>query len=548
MSIEQVGNALVFRAHFTNNGTNLTGATVTVTVYNETGTALVTGVAATEIGNGLYGYTLASTSVDAAGLYTAVFDAGTSNVDQRNIAGQWAVGVAGVENLNATVSSRLVGGSGNQTLLNRLDANISSRLVGGSGNQTLISNLVNLDATVSSRLPASNYTAPPSVADVWNSPTRTLSDYGTLVADTSQAVWNQSTRELTSLSDTIRENIGLSVWRSPSRELTTLGQTIADYIAGRVWAHGTREITDHTDAQLRLIGEQVWDSTNKQLSDLDNITSLQPEVLNAIAARVWAEATRTLSGISTDQADEIAARVWLVTDRIVTGLSTGARGHVGDAVWTRVGRTVDSVATIRIDNIVLDASEVFNALTANMTRTGSIGRFLVENIPAIYTRLGEPAGDSIADDISNISTSGGSGGSRGSGLTLIGGSSVGNTITGAPVDRLGFVNIRVGDDYLTADMRSFVWSLQGQEGLVGGTANFAVNNVRVATGLVTDGGTNTDGATVQRVTVEANRTQTMLLSGEVGTRRSYTVQITINGNLITTISGVANVLPTHPTT
>lgn len=103
--IENQGNALPFRVHYTNSGANATGLTVTVNVYDETGTAIVTGASATEIGSGLYGYSLASGSVDAAGLYTAVFDtAGT--VDQRNLAGQWHVDVGGIENLDAAVSSR----------------------------------------------------------------------------------------------------------------------------------------------------------------------------------------------------------------------------------------------------------------------------------------------------------------------------------------------------------------------------------------------------------------------------------------------------------
>ncbi len=67
MSIEQIGEPLTFVAHFTVATVAGTGLTITATVYQASdGATLVGPVAATEIGGGLYKYTL------AAGLNTLV--------------------------------------------------------------------------------------------------------------------------------------------------------------------------------------------------------------------------------------------------------------------------------------------------------------------------------------------------------------------------------------------------------------------------------------------------------------------------------------------
>ena len=106
MSIEQQGNALTFLAFYVETKLGKTGLTVTVDVYRN-GTEIVTAASATEHGDGLYAYTLASGSVNAEGLYAAVFKTATATVDQQHLPSLWIVGTAGVENLDAAVSTRL---------------------------------------------------------------------------------------------------------------------------------------------------------------------------------------------------------------------------------------------------------------------------------------------------------------------------------------------------------------------------------------------------------------------------------------------------------
>jgi hypothetical protein len=110
--LEQVNNALTFYAQFLVSGAAGTGLTITCTVYRgSTGATVVSAQAATEIGGGVYKYTLASGSVGAEDDYVAVFNEAAATADQSDVPSMWAVGRAGVENLDAAVSSRLASGS-----------------------------------------------------------------------------------------------------------------------------------------------------------------------------------------------------------------------------------------------------------------------------------------------------------------------------------------------------------------------------------------------------------------------------------------------------
>jgi len=120
MSIEQQGNALTFLAFYVETKLGKTGLTVTVDVYRN-GTEIVTAASATAVGDGLYSYTLASGSVNAEGLYAAVFKTATATVDQQHLPSLWIVGTGGIENLDAAVSTRTSGS------LTNLDAAVSTR-------------------------------------------------------------------------------------------------------------------------------------------------------------------------------------------------------------------------------------------------------------------------------------------------------------------------------------------------------------------------------------------------------------------------------------
>lgn len=193
--LEQVSTSVKFVAFFTASKTGKTGLTVTIDIYDPSGSQIVTGGSATAIGGGLYAYTL-STNNSAEGEYAAIFKTTDSTVDSQHIPSLWVLGRAGVENLDTTVSSRstLTAAQVNSeadsalsdvglttTITGRIDQAISTRLAAADYTaptsaptvtairQEMDSNstkLANLDATVSSRLASSAYSAAPTTAQI----------------------------------------------------------------------------------------------------------------------------------------------------------------------------------------------------------------------------------------------------------------------------------------------------------------------------------------------------------------------------------------------
>jgi hypothetical protein len=104
--LEQVSNSVKFLAFYTASKQGKTGLTVTVDLYDPSGTQIVTGGSATAVGGGLYSYTLTSNN-SSEGEYTAIFKTTDSTVDAQHIPSLWVLGRAGVENLDAATSTRL---------------------------------------------------------------------------------------------------------------------------------------------------------------------------------------------------------------------------------------------------------------------------------------------------------------------------------------------------------------------------------------------------------------------------------------------------------
>jgi hypothetical protein len=222
--LEQVSTSVKFLAFFTASKQGKTGLTVTIDIYNPSGSQIVTGASATALGGGLYSYTLSSDN-SSEGEYAAIFKTTDSTVDSQHIPSLWVLGRAGVENLDAATSSRLPSSSytapansdisaiksktdalpsdpadqslvesaisalsiptvvqirtemdSNSTKLANLDATISSRSTLTTGDlpsvpsaasvasavRAELTELSNLDASVSSRLADADYTAPTS--------------------------------------------------------------------------------------------------------------------------------------------------------------------------------------------------------------------------------------------------------------------------------------------------------------------------------------------------------------------------------------------------
>jgi hypothetical protein len=188
---------------------------------------------------------------------------------------------------------------------------------------TSLPELDNLDTTVSSR-------SSHSAADVWTTTPRTLTSFGTLVADIATAVWAETTRTLTSF-----------------------GTLVAD-TAAAVWSYVTRTLTsggggggDATEAKQDIIIAEVAGLNG------DSIPS---------TASIWNYETRTLTSLSVGGGSN---------EIVITIQDTDSNNIVGAFV-----ELFDSANTSFIERVITDASgqSTFNqnngTFTVRIYKTG----------------------------------------------------------------------------------------------------------------------------------------------------------------------------------
>jgi antitoxin component HigA of HigAB toxin-antitoxin module len=280
--LEQVSTSVKFLSFFTSLKQGKTGLTVTIDIYDPSGTQIVTAGSATALGGGLYSYVL-STNNSTEGEYAAIFKTTDSTVDSQHIPSLWILGRAGVENLDAATSTRLAS-SGytapsaaptvaairaemdtNSTKLANLDATVSSRLA-TSGytapsaaptvaaiRQEMDSNstkLANLDATVSSRLASSAYSAAPTTAQIATAVEGSLlneADGQTVLAAIVGAIGNTNLSEV-SIVAAVRADLERVGGKIDSIPTTAAPTAVANATA--VWSAATKEITGGTVTTL----------------------------------------------------------------------------------------------------------------------------------------------------------------------------------------------------------------------------------------------------------------------------------------------------------
>ena len=161
--IEKTSTSVKFLAFYTASKQGSSGLTVTVDVYDPSGTKIVDASAATELAGGLYTYTLSSSN-SSAGEYVAIFKTADANVDAQHVPSLWSLGRAGVENLDASVSSRLAATDYTAPTAAPTVADIRTELA---------TELANLDAAVSTRatpadIPTADITAVKAKTDLLN--------------------------------------------------------------------------------------------------------------------------------------------------------------------------------------------------------------------------------------------------------------------------------------------------------------------------------------------------------------------------------------------
>jgi hypothetical protein len=225
-------------------------------------------------------------------------------------------------------------------------------------------------------------------SSVWANGTRSLTSFGTLVADTATGVWASGTRTITEFG-----SLASDVWNdiySPTRQLTTKnisgGGSLAteSYIdasealiiteietnralinalnnisANDVWASGTRTLTGNVTIDASSV-DSIWDSASVGLTATGSVGKLIVDNLDAqvstrgtsnlTAADVWASATRTLSA---------------------TGVDAVTAG-----VWANATRTLSNYGND------ITAADVWNVLSSSLVTVGSIGEQLATNVDA----------------------------------------------------------------------------------------------------------------------------------------------------------------------
>ena len=102
--IEQAGVEIIWYAHFTEGGEGQTGLSPTITVYKDDGgTPEVNAANMTELADGFYYY---KQTPSGEGFRVAVAKTTDAGTDQKHVPAVMLIGKAGVEQLDASVSTR----------------------------------------------------------------------------------------------------------------------------------------------------------------------------------------------------------------------------------------------------------------------------------------------------------------------------------------------------------------------------------------------------------------------------------------------------------
>ena len=412
--LEQVSTSVKFLAFFTASKTGKTGLTVTIDIYDPSGSQIVTGGSATAIGGGLYAYTL-STNNSAEGEYAAIFKTTDSTVDSQHIPSLWVLGRAGVENLNAAVSSRstLTAAQVNAeadtalsdvglttTITGRIDQAISTRLAAADYTapsaaptvtairQEMDSNstkLSNLDATVSSRLASSGYTAPTSAPSVADIRTELAVELGRLDASVSSRLAGSSYTAPT--TPPTAAEITTAVWAAADKTGYSLTSAERTAIAAAVES----SILNEADGQA-VLNAIVGAIGNTNLSEVSLVAAVRADLersggkLDSIPTTAAPSASAVAGAVRTELGTELGRIDSAISSRLASASYTAPTTPPTAAQNASAVRTELSTELGRVDAAVSTRATPANVPTSDIT--------------AIKTRL-----DSInVDRVNNTAT------------------------------------------------------------------------------------------------------------------------------------------------
>ena len=396
--LEQVSTSVKFVAFYTASKTGKTGLTVTIDIYDPSGTQIVTGGSATAIGGGLYAYTL-STNNSAEGEYAAIFKTTDSTVDAQHIPSLWVLGRAGVENLDATVSSRstLTAAQVNTeadtaladvglttTITGRIDQAISTRLAAADYTapstaptvtairQEMDANstkLVNLDASISSRLASASYTAPTSAPSVEDIRTELAVELGRLDASVSSRLAGSSYTAPT--TPPTASEIATAVEGSLLNEAD--GQAVLNAIVGAIGNTNLSEVSlvaairsdiERSGGKLDSVptasanASAVWGTASKQITGgtVDTLTN-SPSVPSAasIAAATRTELAVELARVDQNISSRLASADYSAPSAAPTAAQIRSEIDANSTQLSGIKSKTDALNTERLANVATTA-------------------------------------------------------------------------------------------------------------------------------------------------------------------------------------------------
>jgi hypothetical protein len=416
--LEQVSTSVKFVAFYTASKTGKTGLTVTVDLYDPSGTQIVTDGSATAIGGGLYSYTL-STNNSAEGEYAAIFKTSDSTVDSQHIPSLWVLGRAGVENLDAAVSSRstLTAAQVNteadtalsdvgltSTITGRIDQAISTRLAAADYTaptsaptvvairQEMDSNstkLANLDASVSSRLATSGYTAPTSAPTVADIRTELAVELGRLDASVSSRLAGSSYTAPT--TPPTAAEITTAVWAAADK--TGYSLTSAERTAIAAAVEGS--LLNEADGQA-VLNAIVGAIGNTNLSEVSLVAAVRADLernggkLDSIPTTAAPSASAVASATRTELSTELSRIDQSISSRLASADYTAPTAAPTAAQNASAVRTELSTELARIDAPISGATAPSAATVASAVRT-ELSTELGRVDAAVSTRLAASA-------------------------------------------------------------------------------------------------------------------------------------------------------------
>ncbi len=194
-----------------------------------------------------------------------------------------------------------------------------------------------------------------TAADVWASGTRTLTSFGTLVADTATAVWASGTRTLTSFGTLVADTAS-AVWASLTSALTTVG-SIGKLLVDRIDATITSRMATYTQPTGFL-------AATFPSGTIANTTNITAGTLTTVTTATNLTTNNDKTGYALTAAYDPAKTAAQAGDAMT--LTSGERTSVGTAVWASATRSLTTFGTL-IADIWASASRTLTAFGFSVT-------------------------------------------------------------------------------------------------------------------------------------------------------------------------------------